>query len=372
MHVRILEYEDRWNAALAAFNARLNAGGSPFRLPPPPDLHASPQMLQTELLQKQFLVLDSDDNVRGGYVLKFQDFWLAGEVATIADLRMPVSEAIVNRRYSHLAAGLLIDAQRRQPLLYGLGMGGFQEPIARLFKAAGWQMFSVPFYFQVLHSFEFFRNIVHLRKSVARRAAFDCLAYSGLGWLSVAAVKVFRPRHAPASGSVQADVVEDFGPWADDVWEAGKAHYGLCSVRDAATLRKMYPRQIPNCVRLRISERGRPIGWSLMMNTALSGHAYFGNMRLGSIVDCFAEPQDAAQVLHHSREYLVRQGADLIVSNQSHRIWRKEFQRCGFIAGPSNVIFASSRALTAALQTKRLSQDDIHVNRGDGDGPINL
>ena len=108
------------------------------------------------------------------------------------------------------------------------------------------------------------------------------------------------------------------------------------------------------------------------MNTALSNHSYFGNMRLGSIVDCFAEPQDAGQVLQQSRQYLVGQGADLIVSNQSHRVWRNAFRRCGFVAGPSNVLFASSRALSEAMQRKQISNDDVHVNRGDGDGPINL
>jgi len=372
MQIRIVEYSDRWRDALAAFNARLAAGGSSFRLPPPPDLSVSLPVLQTGLLQKQYLAVDQGDNVRGGYVLKFQDFWLAGEVAAIAGFRLPVSEAIVNRSYSHVAAGLLVNAQKQQPMLYGHGMGGFKEPIARLLQAAGWQVFSLPFYFQIIHPFPFFRNIVHLRKSLARRIAFDFLAYSGLGWLSVAAVQALHPRRVPALASVQAEVVEDFDSWADDVWKAGQEHYGLCSVRDAATLRKMYPRQLPNCVRLKISAQGRPIGWSLLMNTALSDHAYFGNMRLGSIVDCFAEPRNAAQVLRQSREYLVRQGAHLIVSNQSHRVWREALRRCGFVAGPSNVLFASSRALTEAMERKRISKDDVHVNRGDGDGPINL
>ncbi len=373
MHMRIVEYSDDWSDALAAFNARLEAGGSSFKLPAPPDLYLSTPMIRTGLLQKEYLALDGGDNVRGGYVLKFQDFWLAGEVATIADYRLPVSEAIVDHRYSHVAAGLLVNAQKCQPMLYGLGMGGFQEPIARLFMAAGWRAFSVPFHFQIVRPFPFFRNIVHLRKSLVRRAFFDFLAYSGLGWLSVAAVRVFLPRRVPATGAAQAEVVEDFGPWTDDVWETAKAHYGFCSVRDAAALRKIYPRQDPPAfVRLKISAQGRPIGWSLLRNTALSDHAYFGNMKLGTIVDCFAQPQDAAQVLHQSREYLVRQGVDLIVSNQSHRVWRKAFQRCGFLAGPSNVVFASSRALTQAMQRKRISLDDVHVNRGDGDGPINL
>jgi hypothetical protein len=251
-------------------------------------------------------------------------------------------------------------------------MGGFKEPIARLLKAAGWQLFSVPFYFQVIRPFPFFKNIAFLRKSFVRRFACDILAYSGLGWLSIAAVKIRHPLRIPGSESVEAEVVEEFGPWADEIWEASKAQYGLCSVRDAATLRKMYPRDVPNCIRLKVSRKGRPIGWSVLLNTRLAGHAHFGNMRLGSIVDCFAGPDNATHVLARSRAHLVRQGADLIVSNQSHRIWRTAFRLCGFVTGPSNFLFASSRALTEAMSRTHVSAEDVHVNRGDGDGPINL
>ncbi|MEI8372068.1 MAG: hypothetical protein WCJ35_04440 [Planctomycetota bacterium] len=376
MKIRVIEYADEWSDALAAFNVRLAAGGGKVSFPPPFVLDVAAPAFHHGLKETHYVALEEGSAggcaVRGAYVMKFQQFWLSGDVILVADFRLPVSEAIVDHNYSPVAAGLLVNAQKRQPLLYGLGMGGFQEPVARLFKAAGWQMFSVPFYFQIIHPFPFFKNILYLRKSVVQRVACDFLAYSGLGWLSVAAMKALHPRRVPVSDSVQVEVVDDFGPWADDIWEAGKAHYGFCSVRDAATLRKMYPRQVPNCVRLKFTAQGRPIGWSLLMNTALSDHAHFGNMRLGSIVDCFAATQDAAQVLRQSQEYLVRQGADLIVSNQSHHIWRKAFQRCGFVRGPSSVLFASSRVLTELMERKQVSPDDVHVNRGDGDGPINL
>jgi len=43
MHMRIVEYTDDWNDALAAFNARLDAGGSTFRLPLPPESNIAAQ-----------------------------------------------------------------------------------------------------------------------------------------------------------------------------------------------------------------------------------------------------------------------------------------------------------------------------------------
>jgi len=376
MTIRVIEYAEEWSDALAAFNARLAAGGSKICFSPPADRDVAVPTFHQGLKETRYVALEEGSAggsaVRGAYVLKSQDFWISGDVIPVADISLPVSEAIVDRSYSHVAMALLFNAQKRQPMLYGLGMGGFKEPVARLFKAAGWQLFSVPFYFQIIRPFAFFRNIAYLRNTIVRRIACDILAYSGLGCLAVAAAKFLHPRRVPLRESVAAEVVDDFGPWADEVWEEGKAHYGLCSLRDAATLRKMYPPQVPNCVRLKISAEGRPIGWSVLLNTALAGHAHFGNLRLGSIVDCFAMPENAAYVLDRSREYLVRQGVDLIVSNQSHRVWRKAFPLCGFVTGPSNFLFASSKALTKSMQEERIFPDDVHVNRGDGDGPINL
>ena len=123
MTIRIVEYDDPWMPAIEAFNTRLEAAGSAIRFSPPGDPRLRTPTFHAGLLQKQFLVLDEGDNVRGGYILKFQDFWLAGKAATIADFRMPVSEAIVDRNYSHVAAAMLFNAQKRQPMLYGLGMG---------------------------------------------------------------------------------------------------------------------------------------------------------------------------------------------------------------------------------------------------------
>jgi hypothetical protein len=44
----------------------------------------------------------------------------------------------------------------------------------------------------------------------------------------------------------------------------------------------------------------------------------------------------------------------------------------GFLSGPSNFNFASSRPLTQLLQSAGVRLGDMHWTRGDGDGPINL
>ena len=62
----------------------------------------------------------------------------------------------------------------------------------------------------------------------------------------------------------------------------------------------------------------------------------------------------------------------MIVSNQSHAAWSSALRRSGLFSGPSNFIFASSPKLTALLRARGVGPGDIHMNRGDGDGPIHL
>jgi hypothetical protein len=377
LKIRVVEHADKWRGALAALNGRLVAGGSDVGVPLPPDLNAAPPAFHQGLKQVRYLALDDPPGgapaVRGSYALKFQEFWLAGELVSVADFMLPVSEGIVRPAYAPVAMRLLLDALQRQPCLYGLGMGGPHSTVARFLRAAGWQMFSVPFFFNVVHPFRFLRNIVHLRKrSPFHRAALDAAAYSGAGWAAARCWDLAHARPATANGPLSAEVVDDFGSWSDEVWEAARSHYGMCALRDSATLRKMYPREAAGFERVRFVHDQKPVGWALVLNSQLRGHSYFGNMRLGSIVDCLAEPRFAAPIVWQTRSALVRRGADLVVSNQSHRAWCAALKACGFLPGPSNFIFASSKALSRRMEEKGVQPDAVHVNRGDGDGPINL
>ena len=323
MQLRIVEYTEDLRSLLAAFNARLAAAGCEDRFPPPRAATAPPVFHQG-LPEIRYLALEEDSSrvaaVRGAYALKFQEFWLGGEVLPVADFMLPVSEGVIRREYGLVAALLLRHALACQPLLYGLGIGGLDLAVARFLRAAGWRMFSVPFFFNVVHPFRFLRNIVHLRKrSVFHRLALDAAAYSGAGWAAARFWDVARTRPEVADGPLSAEIVDDFGAWSDQVWEAARSHYGMCTLRDSATLRKMYPREAAGFERIRFMHGQKPVGWALLLNSQLRGHSYFGNMRLGSIVDCLAEPRFAESIIWQSRAALVRDGADLVVCNQSHR-----------------------------------------------------
>jgi hypothetical protein len=370
--ITIQTFAEEQLAAVGRFNERLRAGGNTMRFPPSPVPPLLPKLAGRKVFQEYYVALDETGEVRGGYILKHQDFWLNGETVSLADFQLPISEGVVNRSYPHVAVQLLRHALKQRPLMFALGMGGYDEPVARLLEAAGWSMFSVPLLFRIVRPGAFLRNTASLRRRAAGRCLCNLLAMTGLGWLGVRAVQSVGRRPVPRNPAVIAEPVDDFSTWADDLWQQCRSQYAMTAVRDAETLRILYPKEDSRFIRLKIGEGSRPIGWAVLLNTPVCNHKHFGNMRLGSIVDCLAAPEDAAEVVGAARECLESRGAELIVSNQSHAAWRRGFQRAGFLDGPSNFLFASSPKLTELLRQSGTENEDLHFNRGDGDGPIHL
>jgi hypothetical protein len=372
MAVSIVPYEASLEPAVAAFNSRLKAGGAAQRfseshipgwLPPAPG---------RKIFTDFFAAVDNDGTVRGCYALKHQEFRIGPRTVPIGFLALPLAEGIIDRKYAAVGAQLLMHAMRQTPMIYGLGMGGENEPITRLLRAAGWRISAVPFFFRLVEPYRFLRNIRILRRSATRRLVLDALAFSGLGWLGSKSANWFLARKAPLFSDVVADEVEAFSDWADDLWQAASAEYPFCAVRDAATLRVLYPQDDKRFRRLRIREAGRLLGWAVLLATDLKDHRQFGDMRLGSIVDAFARPADAEKVVVAAGTLLRENKVDLIVSNQSSRAWRLALKTCGYVSGPTNFFFAASRKLTEVLDSHHINDDLLYINRGDGDGPINL
>ena len=371
--IHIEQYPDRHAEAVRRFNDRLRAGGVSDRFPTAPVPAWLPKIDGRSIFQEYYLALDEEGEVRGAYILKHQDFQIGNRVVSIADYHLPISEGAVGRRYSQVGVMLLRDALGRQPLLYGLGMGGLQEQVAKIFQAAGWSMFFVPFFFRIVRPNAFLRNIAFLRRSALKRTVLDLAAACGLGWLGIRALQAFHNRNTISSKPpAETEPSDEFSDWTDELWNSCKEQYGMSAVRDAETLRILYPKNNKRFIRLKITSGSRTIGWAVALDSQLSGHKQFGDMRLGSIVDCFASVDDTTVVVDAARRFLASRGVDLIVSNQSHAAWQRGFREAGFLNGPSNFIFAASKKLAELLKNDGVENDDLHFNRGDGDGPINL
>lgn len=354
---------------MKAFNQRLRAGGEQTWKFPESHVPRYPRVLDKNPYQELFLTCDHGQ-VRGGYLLTHSLFALRGEIVRIAcGPQLNTSEAIVDPAYGLAGALNVRDALQKQPLLYGLGMGGFEERQAKLLASVKWPMRPVPFFFKVLRPSRFFANITYLRRTQRNRIMLNLARYTGIGW---AGLRIAQFRPGSRNGWDEATTHYCFGSWADDIWSRCKDRYSLVALRDGATLNRIYPSSDPRFLRLLVSRAGKHLGWAVMLDTQMSGHKHFGNMRLGSIVDCLAEPEMASLVVLYATSFLEQRGVDLIVTNQANSAWCKAFLAAGFLAGPSNFILAMSPMLGARLQPLEAVQGQIHMNRGDGDGPIHL
>jgi len=367
--VEIRPYTQDLEPLVRAFNQRLRAGGEQYWTFPESHVPRFPGSYDKNPYQELFLTCDHGQ-VRGGFLLTHSLFALRGEIVRIAcGPQLNTSEAIVNPTYGLTGALNVRNALQKQPLLYGLGMGGFEERQAKLLASMKWPMRPVPFFFKVLRPSRFFANITHLRKKQRNRIMLNMARYTGIGW---AGLRIAQFRPGSRNGWNEATIRYSFGPWADDIWSRCKDRYSLVALRDGTTLNRIYPSSDPRFLRLLVSRGGKHAGWAVMLDTPMSGHKHFGNMRVGSIVDCLAEPEIAGMVVRNATAFLEERGVDLIVSNQASSAWGKAFLAAGYLAGPSNFILALSPMLADRLQPLEAARDHIHMNRGDGDGPIHL
>lgn len=370
MGIQIQPYLPADEPAVKAFNARLRAGGvRDFKLP---ERHRSAWLprLGEEPLYEEFFLAKEGAEVRGGYILKHQPFLIAGEVTSVGYLYSPVSEALVDARYGAVGLQLFLHVQRRQPLLYCLGMGGMENALPQMLKAAGWKRCEVPFLFRVVNAGAFLKNIRILRRNALRRFGLDALAATGLGAVGIKLLQSRQP--AAASEHCAGHLVDEFDERVNGVWEQGRQEYQLAAVRDVETLRKLYPQAKEKFLKLVVTEDGQPIGWAVMLDTQLSDHKHFGNLRLGSVVDGFAVPGKERVVANAATGLLQARGVDLMVTNQAHAAWVAAFRACGWLGGPSNFIFGASPKLAQKLGDFEATRARLHLTRGDGEGPTHL
>lgn len=355
-------YRGDHEESVRAFNRRLKAGGErKFAFPESATPDWLPPAPGRTIYQQYFVAVDGRE-VHGGYVIKQQDFAVRGTDTPVGFLRLPLSEGVVDPAYGLVGAQLLIDAIRRQPLMYALGMGSFDRPLPRMLRGVGWTLSAVPFLFRAVHASRFLRQIRPLRRTPLRRLALDVLAFSGAGAAVLHAIQRGRPR----GGAYET--VQEFGPWATELWERHRHDYAMAGSRDMGTLQALYPATSDRFVRLRVGSKG----WAVVLDTQMRDHKYFGDLRVGTIADCFAAPSEAGAIIDAATTELESRGVDLIVSNQSHGAWLGALRSAGFRDGPSNFIFAASRRLSKMLEPFEQTMREIHMTRGDGDGPINL
>jgi hypothetical protein len=378
MAIVIQPYRPEHEPAVAEFNRRLRQAGEDenmvfYRWAQPRWL---PRSAESRIHNEFFVAVDGG-SVRGGYALKTQDFFFPdGQVRSIGYYHHPLSEGIVNKAHAMVGTLLLRDAMQRAPLLYCLGMGGYENPLPQMLVRLGWAHCLVPFFFRVVNASRFFRNMGMLRSSTPRKLLMDFAALSGAGWAGSKLFQGYRALVAPRSPDVECCNVASFdasdvAASAQSVWEHARQACSFTAVRDGEALRILYPAAETHVTRIVMERNGGTIGWAVVGERRKDEK--YGNMRVGSVVDCFALPGEMFSVVRGATRTLERQGFDLILSNQSHRAWGRAFKAAGYLSGPSNFIFAASKKLAELLTPFKQVRLTMHLTRADGDGlPANF
>ena len=368
MAIVIEPYREEHQAAMQEFNRRLQAaGGGPdlvfYRSSQP---HWLPRVENSSLYNEYFVAVEGTV-VRGAYALKHEKILVGGShVHSVACYHHPLSEGVVSRPYAAVGGLMLRDALKRQPKLYALGMGGLDRPLARMVAAMGWRVYLVPFYFRVLHPYRFLRQMRSLREARWRSFLMDLGAVTGVGPVALRALQGAARLRSASPKPFTAEPVDGFGEWADNLWLTARSECSMTPVRDAATLKILYPSDDKHFTRLRIGRNGEVLGWTVVGERRKD--AKFGNLRVGSVIDCWAASADKLAVLLAATEALEAQGMDLIVANHSHQAWGQAFKSAGYLNGPSNFVFAASKELTELLQSFDQNKPSFHITRADGDG----
>src|SRR3979411_2923960 len=160
MAIVVQPYRPEHEPAVADFNQRLRRALEDenlvfYRWAQPRWL---PRTAESRIYNEFFVAVD-DGIVRGGYALKTQDFLFPdGQIRSIGYYHHPLSEGIVNKAHAMVGALLLRDAMQRAPLLYCLGMGGYDRPLPQMLIRLGWGHFFVAVFFFLWKSHRFFRN----------------------------------------------------------------------------------------------------------------------------------------------------------------------------------------------------------------------
>jgi len=370
MAVRLESFSNEYIPAVEAFNARI-ASAVPYRVGTSP-LRERAEGERPAVWTETLLVVEGED-VRGSVMLQHQDFEIAGARRHTVNLQLPISEGLVDRRYAYLGMWIIQQVTARYPFAFCVGMGGLAQPLPRLLSALRWDSRLAPFLFFVHKPSRFLRELPLLHRDSKRHMAATLAAVSGAVYVAVRAAQAARAMRHVGTPRLIATKVDDWGPWADEVWEDARRGCSAIGLRTASGLRALYPLANDRILAFRLSQQGRDVGWVALMATRMHASNNFGSLYVGTMLDALALSGYERAAACAVRRLFGTLGTDISIANHTHTTWRTALREAGYFSGPSNYVVALSKELSAA--TRALGPDGIeriHVTRGDGDGRLHL
>ena len=354
---------------VARFNERVAGGGLQYQFPLDARLPGEANGGEDLPVFRKLMIIEDGQEMRAGVLLHHSTIFVRGDERPFCWSLLPISEGAVQDGDPLAMLILMRRALEYQPFLTGLGVGSMDEDAAQYLVRLRWKNEPVPFVFYPVRPTRLLRGLRYLRRKPLLRIASAVAAYSGAaaafgwGWNR-------RRRRRAARVGFRFDTVPVFGEWADRLFERNCAAYGAVVRRDAAALNVLYREGDSRYHRLRVRDgrSGDDLGWIVTIDKKMQDDDYFGNLHVGTLVDGFGHPDATEALVASGLEHLAGSGVDVVVANWSHREWVDASRSLGFVAGPSNFFFFVSAA-GAPLLESGCPLTDIHLTRGDGDGP---
>lgn len=346
-------------SAAEKLNERLREGGIEpgFFLP---ETAPAPYGSPVDGFEKlQFAVLDQDQ-LRGGCLLQRQLFQLGGEPAWITNCQMPITEGIVNPRFASVGVRLIRQLQGTHPELFCLGMGGMDKPLPRLLKALSWSIQPIPFFFRVFDGSAFVREVRPLASRPQLRRLLSVLPFAVPAAQHIRAFAAAGPIAPLTKVSIWPNTI-------DQIWTAAAPALSFGAQRTATSLNLAHGLH-PRIERFLIGPPNQPQAWFAVLLTHMKDNPYFGNLKVGTLVDFCALPGLEVPALAAITQHLRHAGSQILIANLSQSAWTQAFNRLGFLQAPANYLLALSPALAA----KAGNISSFHITRGDGEGPTHL
>jgi|SRR5215468_4505937 len=371
MNIRYAEKSDL--AAVARLNRRLKARGRDDEMPLDPALpgeaHYRPEGFP---VYRRMIIAEDGQEVRAAMLLCHHNVFIHGVRRDFCWTKMPLSEGIIDSKYSLAILQLIKRALDYQPFMMGVGAGTPESEGHRLFAGLRWRHRSVPFFFYPVKVSKVLRGLNYLKNNVKLRYAALLAAYSGVG-AGVSGLLALRRKLSTTLSGYEASVVEGFDEWADRIFAHSLSDYPVAIRSDATSLNIVYPPDDHRYIRLKVMRKGAKteVGWIVMASKQMSDNHYFGDLKVGALVDGFGRSEDLPALVAAGLNHMVGVGVDIIVANFSHAAWVEACRRSGMLSGPSNFqVFVSPKGGLLLEEPCPLHQ--IHVARGHSDGMDNL
>jgi hypothetical protein len=287
------------------------------------------------------MIAEDGREIRAAVLLYHSNIFIRGKKRDFCWLDMPISEGIIDRRYSLAIIQLIKAASRYESFLMSTGAGPVDKDAFRLLNKLGWIHHTVPFFFYPVKVTKFLLGLNYFKKYARLRYGALLGAYSGLG-AGVSGLFALRRRIASSLSGYEYSVAPAFDDWADRIFEKSLPDYAVAMRSDATTLNILHSPDNHGLTRLRVRrkepERGvsQDAGWILVANKQMKNNHYFGDLKVGTLVDGFGRAANAPALVAAGIHHLVKKGADIIVANFSHSAWVDACRRSGMFAGPDS------------------------------------